>query len=89
MSGIVIIVAVGVFVASIVAFAINVLMPNSDSTSAEDRLAAMASRRGAGANNDSDFKSLLINGGENATNPLAKFLEEVPGLTISSKLTST
>ncbi|GAA4464800.1 type II secretion system F family protein [Novipirellula rosea] len=80
MSGIVIIVAVGVFVASLVAFAINVLMPNSDSTSAEDRLAAMASRRGATNNPESDFKSLLLNGGENSTNPLAKFLEEVPGL---------
>ncbi|TWU17432.1 Bacterial type II secretion system protein F domain protein [Novipirellula galeiformis] len=80
MSGIVIIVAVGVFVASLVAFAINVMMPGSDATAAEDRLAAMASRRGAKGGNESDFKSLLLNGDENSTNPIAKLLREVPGL---------
>ncbi|MFG0260858.1 MAG: type II secretion system F family protein [Novipirellula sp. JB048] len=80
MSGIVIIVAVGVFVASLVALAINVMMPDSDTTAAEDRLLAMASPRGSRGSDEPDFKSLLLNGDENVTNPIAKWLSEVPGL---------
>ncbi|TWU35851.1 type II secretion system F family protein [Novipirellula artificiosorum] len=80
MSGIVIVIAVGVFVASLVAFAINIMMPGTDSTSAEDRLAAMASRRGGRGVEESEYKSLLLSGSEGSGNRFARFLEELPGL---------
>ncbi len=79
MSGTIIVIAAGVFVASLVAFAINVMMPDSDATNAEDRLSAMASRRGAHSHDESSFKSLLINDGE-SQHPLAKLIEKLPGL---------
>lgn len=83
MSGIVIVVAVGVFVASVIAFAINVLVPGQDSTSTEDRLAEMASRRrGGGGGEDQESGSLLLTGGlDDASHPLAKFLGNMPALT--------
>ncbi|WP_146597801.1 type II secretion system F family protein [Novipirellula aureliae] len=81
MSSTIIVVAVGVFVASIVAFAINVLMPNGETTMTEDRLAAMASARRGGAPDDADVKSLMRGGGEgDLQNPISKFLENLPGL---------
>lgn len=61
MSPIVIIVAVGVFIASLVALAASVLMPDSESTSTEDRLAEMAARR-RGGSGDPQQQSLLLNG---------------------------
>ncbi|TWT76405.1 Bacterial type II secretion system protein F domain protein [Planctomycetes bacterium CA13] len=79
MSGIIIVVAVGVFVASIVAFAINVMMPNADTTSAEDRLSMMASRRGRESADEIEQRSLLLNN-EGSTNPISSFLENLPGL---------
>ncbi len=83
MSGIVIIIAVGVFVASIIAFAVNVLIPGEDSTSTEDRLAEMASRRRAGGGGDeSESGSLLLAGGlDDSANALAKYLQGMPALT--------
>ena len=82
MTGIVIIVAVGVFVASLVAFAVTVIVPGQDSTTTEDRLAQMASRRRGGGGGDQDEGSLLVAGGlEDATNPIAKFLANRPALT--------
>ena len=77
--GIVIVVAVGVFVASLVAFAINVFVPNADASSAEDRLSAMASRGGASATNESEYRSLLL-AGDDSSNTITKFLSELPGL---------
>ncbi len=82
MSGIVIVIAVGIFVASLVAFAVNVMVPGSDSNSTEDRLAAMASRRRGGAGADeSDKGSLLLAGGlDDKTTVFSKVLENLPAL---------
>ena len=82
MSGIVIIIAVGVFVASLVAFAVNVMLPDGDSTATEDRLAAMASRRRGGSGGDEPAQgSLLMAGGlDDQTNVLSKLLENLPAL---------
>lgn len=82
MSGIVIIIAIGVFVASLVAFAANVLVPGGDNTATEDRLAEMASRRrGGGKTGKSKEASLLTDGGfEDATGFLSQVLKSMPGL---------
>ena len=81
MSGIVIVIAVGVFVASLVAFAVNVMMPGQDSTSTEDRLAEMASRRRGGGGDDSEQGSLLLAGGlDDSSNLLSKLLGKMPAL---------
>jgi tight adherence protein B len=81
MTGIVIVIAVGVFVASLVAFAINVMVPGSDSTSTEDRLAAMASRRRGGGGDEPEKGSLLVAGGlDDSTSALSRMLEKLPAL---------
>jgi len=80
MSSTIIVVAVGVFVASIVAFAINVLMPNGETTMTEDRLAAMASARRGGGDEESKAKSLMRGSDADSLNPISKFLEDLPGL---------
>ena len=81
MSGIVIVIAVGVFVASLVAFAINVMVPGGDSTSTEDRLAAMASRRrGGGGGDEADEGSLLLGDLEDSSKPMAKLMKNLPAL---------
>jgi tight adherence protein B len=82
MSGIILVIAVGVFVASLVAFAINVMVPGSDNTTTEDRLAAMASRRRIRKNPDEpESGSLLLAGSlDEQTNPLARFLSNMPAL---------
>ncbi|TWU04567.1 type II secretion system F family protein [Stieleria varia] len=83
MSGIVIIIAIGVFVASIVAFAANVLVPGGDNTATEDRLAEMASRRRGGpkSTGKSDGMSLLQDGGfDDATGFVANVIKSLPGI---------
>lgn len=82
MSGIVIVIAVGIFVASLVAFAVNVMIPGGDTNSTEDRLAAMASRRRGGASgDDADSGSLLLAGGlDDQVTVLSKVLENLPAL---------
>jgi tight adherence protein B len=82
MTGIAIVIAVGVFVASLVAFAINVMVPGGDSTSTEDRLAAMASRRRGGHSGDEPEQgSLLLAGGlDDSSNMVSKLLENMPAL---------
>ena len=83
MSGIVIIIAIGVFVASLVAFAANMLVPGSDNTATEDRLAEMASRRrgGGAANGKNDQPSLLNDGGfEDATGFMGEVMKNLPGI---------
>ncbi|MGI9470043.1 MAG: type II secretion system F family protein [Rubripirellula sp.] len=81
MSGILIVVLVGVFVASLVAFAINVMVPGSDSTNTEDRLAAMATRRQRGGKDENQQGSLLISGElEEADTALSRALENLPAL---------
>ncbi len=56
MSSTLIIVAVGVGVASIVAFAATVLVPGGNSSAPEDRLAEMASRRAAAPGEETNQK---------------------------------
>ncbi|KAA5546897.1 type II secretion system F family protein [Roseiconus nitratireducens] len=79
----VIIIAVGIFVASLVALAATLLVPGGDNTATEDRLAQMASRRrNSGARQeDGDGKSLLLAGGyEDAPGFLSSLLKNVPAL---------
>ncbi len=80
MSGIVIIVAVGVFVASILAFAVNIFMP-SGGNATEDRLAEMASRRRGGGASEDDGGSLLMQGGfDDASGFIGSIMKNMPGL---------
>ncbi|MGB7343773.1 MAG: type II secretion system F family protein [Pirellulaceae bacterium] len=81
MSGIVIIVAVGVFVASILAFAVNIFLPESGASATEDRLAQMASRRrGGGIGEESEVSLLTGRSFDEASGVMAKLLERMPGL---------
>lgn len=81
MSGIVLVITVGVFVASLVAFAINVVVPGSDNTNTEDRLTMMAARRRQqrGAPQDQESGSLLLEG-ENEAGQLSKIVSNLPAL---------
>ena len=81
---------VGIVVASLVAFAATVWMPDPEATATEDRLSAMASRR-RGKNGESDPESLMLaRGDEESLNALLnKVLESVPPwATISIRPTS-
>jgi tight adherence protein B len=78
MSGIIIVVLVGVFVASLVAFAINMMVPGNDSTSTEDRLSAMASRRNTKAEPQ---KSSLLAGMDETHTPFSRLIENLPAIT--------
>ena len=81
MSGIVIIIAVGVFVASVLAFAVNVFMPSDSNSATEDRLSQMASRGRGGAVAEDAPGSLLMAGGfDDATGFMAGVLKNMPGL---------
>jgi tight adherence protein B len=83
MSGIFLVIAVGIFVASLVAFAINVLVPGSDNTTTEDRLAAMASRRKShrGKFDEPESGSLLLAGGlDESSGRFGKLLGNLPAL---------
>ncbi len=82
MSGIVIVIAVGIFVASLVAFAVNVMVPGGDSTATEDRLAEMASRRrgGAGGGDEPAAGSLLLASSEDSSAVMTKLLNNLPAL---------
>lgn len=78
-----IIVAVGIFVASIVAFGAATLMPGSDSNATEDRLQEMATRRRrqAGGTGKADEGSLLMQGGfEDASGVIGSILRSLPGI---------
>ena len=82
MTGIVLVVAVGVFVASLVAFAITVVVPGGDTTNTEDRLAQMASRRrGRGNPEEGESGSLLLTGElDDQTSALGRLLSNMPAL---------
>ena len=81
MSGILIVVLVGIFVASLVAFAINVMVPGSDTTNTEDRLAAMAARRTRGNKEESKNGSLLLASGlEDSNSYLSRIFKNLPAL---------
>ena len=75
MSGFIIIVAVGVAVASLIAFAVSVFMPTEETSAMDDRLATMASRRRGASSEKADAPSLLLAGGfDPSTNPLELLL---------------
>ncbi|MGB1706616.1 MAG: type II secretion system F family protein [Rubripirellula sp.] len=78
MSGYIIVVLVGIVVTCLVAFAINVMAPGSDTTSTEDRLSAMASRRSSGEEKE---KSSLLTGIDEEYSPLTRILENLPAFT--------
>jgi len=79
MSGIVIVIAVGVFVASIIAFAATTFMPGADSNATEDRLAELASRRRGGKQDEPEGGSLLMAGGlDDPSDLLARLLRGFP-----------
>ncbi len=81
MSGIVITIAVGVFVASLVAFAVSVMVPGQDTSLTEDRLTDMASRRRGGGGDDPEQSSLLESGEfEEATGFAGKIIRNMPAL---------
>lgn len=80
MMGIIIVVVVGVFVASVVAFTANVLLPSTDSTATEDRLAAMASRKRDGGDEDHESGSLMVGDWEDDDHPLGKLMQNMPAL---------
>lgn len=82
MSGILIAITVGIFVTSLIAFAVTALMPTDENTSTEDRLADLASRRrGGGGSTDPDEPSLLVGGGmDSPTHFLVRFMGDMPGL---------
>ncbi len=78
MSGLVIALVIGVVVASLVAFAVNVLMPVEESTATEDRLSAMASRR-RGGKGEAEQASLMRADGDN-TSLLSKLTSGMPAI---------
>lgn len=79
MSGLVLALVIGIVVASLVAFAVNVLVPSDDATATEDRLAAMASRR-RGGKADVEQKSLLLDDGGNASSLLSRLTSGMPAI---------
>ncbi len=80
MPSILIIIAAGVGVASLVAFATMMLSPGEEASSAEDRLDAMATR-GKGRGKNSDQPSLLLSGGfDDTKNLLDELAKKLPRL---------
>jgi tight adherence protein B len=77
--GILVVIVVGVVVASVVAFAANTLLPSSDSTATEDRLAAMASRR-RDTSDTVESGSLMAGDWDDDNHPLAKLMKNMPAL---------
>lgn len=78
MSGYIIVVLVGAVVTCLVAFAINAMVPGSDSTSTEDRLSAMASHRSL---SDENENSSLLTGVDEPSSPINRLLEKLPAFT--------
>ncbi len=82
MSGFIIIAAVGIAVASTLAFAVSVFMPSEESSAMDDRLDAMASRRrGGAAEGKTEQPSLLMAGGfDSNTSPMQFLIKRLPAL---------
>ncbi|MEM9645701.1 MAG: type II secretion system F family protein [Planctomycetota bacterium] len=78
MIGILVIIAGGIFVASMVALVASAVMPSSENSATEDRLAALASRKRGGA--DPSQASLLLAGGlDEKKAGLQGFFDNLPG----------
>ncbi len=80
MSGIVIVIAVGIFVASLIAFAVTVIMPGNQASSTEDRLSQMATRGRGDHGDESEQGSLLLAGMDEKGTFLGNLLEKLPAL---------
>lgn len=78
MSSILIIVAVGVFVASIVAFASSVLMPSEETTATEDRLSQLANRNPAGTEKSQSL--LLVDESAGGKRFIERVLDNIPAV---------
>lgn len=79
MSSLIIIAAVGVFVAAMVALASSVLMPSEETTATEDRLMAMAtSKRNGGG--EASQSSLLLDEFDKTGSLFEKVMDHVPAI---------
>lgn len=78
MSSLIIIAAVGIFVASIVAFASSVLMPSEETTATEDRLTQLASKKSGSAEKSQSL--LLVDEGADRGEVIRKLLNSVPAV---------
>ncbi|TWT54044.1 Bacterial type II secretion system protein F domain protein [Rubripirellula amarantea] len=80
MPGLVIALVIGVFVASLIAFAAHVLIPDSETSATEDRLSQMASRRRGGSQPESEQSSLMRASSIDDSDMLGKMLNKLPAL---------
>ena len=80
MPGLVIALVIGVFVASLIAFAAHVLVPSSEASATEDRLSQMAARRRGGAKAEDEQSSLMRMGSIDDSDMLGKMLNKLPAL---------
>lgn len=78
MSSLIIIAAVGIFVASIVAFASSMFMSTEETTATEDRLTQLASKKPGVTEKKQSL--LLVDESEGAGNIVKKILENVPAI---------
>jgi len=78
MSSFIIIAAVGIFVASIVAFASSMLMSTEETTATEDRLTQLASKKPGVSEKKQSL--LLVDESERAGNVVKKILENIPAV---------
>jgi len=78
MSSLIIIAAVGMFVAAMVALASSVLMPSEETTATEDRLAILASNKRGGG--DAQQSSLLLDGFDKTGSLFEKVMDHVPAI---------
>ncbi|MEM1224788.1 MAG: type II secretion system F family protein [Planctomycetota bacterium] len=79
MTSLIIIVAVGMFVASLVALGASVLVPTEETTATEDRLQQLASGKRGGAAEESKA-SLLVDNNEDGPAVMASLFGNMPGL---------
>lgn len=82
MPSILIIIAVGVGIASLVAFASAMWVPGQETTTTEDRLAAMASRRGGPVANKEQASLLMAGGIDDTKNFIDELFKNRPALKV-------
>lgn len=82
MPSILIIIAVGVGIASLVAFASAMWVPGQETTTTEDRLAAMASRRGGPVANKEQTSLLMAGGIDDTKNFIDELFKNRPALKV-------
>ncbi len=80
MTPLIIIIAVGLFVTSMFAFAASMFMPTEETTATEDRLTQLATGRRGDAGEDASKKSLLTGDLEGAASVVDRFLERIPAV---------